>query len=306
MGEIETIKETTAAVKADVPPGMNVLAGAFELAPRGARKYDWRDPYHVALSLTWPKFICLFIVLDLAINLIFATLYFLQPGSIANAKPGSLADCFFFSMETLATVGYGVMAPATLYAHSIASTEILTGMAFMAIMTGLTFVRFSRPKARILYAKNPVIGHFNGKPTLMVRIANGRATRLTDATAQLGALINEWTLEGQFYRRIIDLPLNRSRIPLFGLTWTLRHEIDEASPFFGLDPVKIRELVVRLFLSIEARDPNLAAQVYDVKDYGVDEILYGYRYADAVGIDKDGHTVADLTRISWTEKEAAN
>lgn len=302
MGETETVKETKA--DSSVAPRMNVAPGAFELAPRGARKYDWRDPYHVALSLTWPKFIGLFILLDLAINLLFATAYFLQPGSIANAKPGSLADCFFFSMETLATVGYGVMAPATLYAHSIASTEILTGMAFMAIMTGLTFVRFSRPKARILYAKNPVIGRFNGKPTLMIRIANGRATRLTDATARLGALINEWTLEGQFFRRIVDLPLNRSRIPLFGLTWTLRHDIDAASPFFGLDQAKTRELVTRLFLSIEARDPNLAAQVYDVKDYGVDEILYGYCYADAVGIDKDGHTVADLTRISWTDKQA--
>lgn len=302
MTEIETEQADREKEKSDAQLGMSVLSGAFQL--RGAPKYDWHDPYHVALSLTWPRFICLFVALDLSLNLLFATAYFLQPGSIANARPGSLADCFFFSMETLATVGYGVMAPATLYAHIVASTEILTGMAFMAIMTGLTFVRFSRPKAHILYADHPVIGRFNGKPTLMIRIANGRQSRLTDATARLGALVNEWTLEGQFFRRIVDLPLIRSRIPLFGVTWTLRHEIDETSPFFGCDQKKVNELVVRLFLSIEARDPNLAAQVYDVRDYAAEDILYGYRYVDAVGIDQNGRTVADLTRISWTAKEA--
>ena len=215
--------------KGEASPGMSVRSGAFELTPRGARRYDWRDPYHVALSFSWPMFICVFVVLDLTLNLIFALAYFAQPGSIANSHPGSLADCFFFSLETLATVGYGVMAPATLYGHLVASTEILCGMAFMAIMTGLVFVRFSRPHARILYAANPVVGRFNGKPTLMVRIGNGRGLPLTDATARLGALVNEWTSEGQFYRRIVDLNLNRTHIPLFALTWTLRHEIDEAS-----------------------------------------------------------------------------
>jgi inward rectifier potassium channel len=289
--------------KGEASPGMSVRSGAFELTPRGARRYDWRDPYHVALSLTWPKFICLFVALDLTLNLIFALAYFAQPGSIANAHPGSLADCFFFSLETLATVGYGVMAPATLYGHLIASTEILCGMAFMAIMTGLVFVRFSRPHARILYAANPVVGRFNGKPTLMIRIGNGRGLPLTDATARLGALVNEWTSEGQFYRRIIDLTLNRTHIPLFALTWTLRHEIDEASPLHGCDQAKINDFIVRLFLSVEARDPALAARVYDMKDYGPDDILFGRRYADALGIDKSGRTVADLTRISWTQPD---
>ncbi len=194
---------------------MPIRSGAFELTPRGARKYDWRDPYHMALSLSWPRFICLFVALDLAINIIFALAYLAQPGAIANARPGSLADAFFFSLETLATVGYGVMAPANLYGHVVSSIEIICGMAFMAIMTGLVFVRFSRPRARIVYAEHPVVGHFNGRPTLMIRIGNGRAHGLTDAMARLSVLVNEWTLEGQFFRRIIDLRLVRPRIPLF-------------------------------------------------------------------------------------------
>jgi inward rectifier potassium channel len=288
-------------VKAQRSPGMKVFSGAFEL--RGARRLDWRDPYHLALALSWPRFICLFLILDLTLNLIFACAYLAVPGAIANAHPGSLADAFFFSLETLATVGYGVMAPATLYGHIVASTEILCGMAFMAIMTGLVFVRFSRPRARIIYADNPVIGRFNGKPTLMIRIANGREHRLTDATAQLGVLVNEWSQEGHFFRRIVDLRLVRSRLPLFALTWTLMHEIDETSPLHGLDAKDLGDAIVRLFLSIEARDPALAARVYDIRDYGPEAIFHGHRYVDAVAIDASGRTIADLTRISWTEPE---
>ena len=284
--------------------GMPILSGAFELIPRGARKYDWRDPYHIALALSWPKFICLLFGVDLAINVVFALAYLAQPGCIANARPGSLSDSFFFSLETLATVGYGVMSPATLYGHVVASTEIICGMAFMAIMTGLVFVRFSRPRARILYAAHPVISRFNGRPTLMIRIGNGRAHALTDAVARLSVLVNEWTLEGQFFRRIVDLRLARSRIPLFRLTWTLMHEIDETSPFHGCDAAKLGETIARIFVSIEARDPALAARVYDIKDYGPGDILFDRRYVDAVGIDKAGRTIADLTRISWTEPEA--
>ncbi|MHB8886265.1 MAG: ion channel [Methylovirgula sp.] len=287
----------------DTAHSMPVHSGAFELTLRGARKYDWRDPYHMALALSWPGFICLFLGLDLAINIVFASAYLAQPGCIAHARPGSLSDSFFFSLETLATVGYGVMAPATLYGHIVASTEIICGMAFMAIMTGLVFVRFSRPRARFLYAAHPVIGRFNGQPTLMIRIGNGRAHRLTDATARLSALVNEWSQEGQFFRRIIDLQLVRPSFPLFSLTWTLMHKIDETSPLYGCDPAKLQEKIVRIFLSVEARDPALAARVYDIKDYAQSDILFGHRYVDAVAIDKAGRTTADLRRLSWTEPE---
>jgi len=98
----------------------------------GIRRFDLRDPYHVTVSLSWPSFILTMISLWLAINLVFALLYVLSPGDVANARPGSFSDVFFFSIETLATVGYGVMAPATLYGHIVSATEIVTGTAFTA------------------------------------------------------------------------------------------------------------------------------------------------------------------------------
>lgn len=283
---------------------MRVQMGAFEIRKRGAARFDLRDPYHLALSLSWPQFALAFLALNLAINLLFATLYLLQPGCIANARPGAFADAFFFSMETLATVGYGVMAPATLYGHSVAAAEIISGIAFTAIMTGLTFVRFSRAKAKILYADKAVVATYNGRPTLMIRIANGRFGMLVEATAEVGALIGEHSHEGQFFRRIHDMRLTRSRLHLFPLTWTLMHEIDQKSPLHGIGPERLAGMDFRLFVAVKARDYVLAADVYDARTYTAADIAFGMRYADAVSIDAQGRTVADLGRLSLIEPDA--
>lgn len=282
---------------------MQLRAGAYELGKQGAVRFDWRDPYHIAVGLTWPRFLVVMIGLDLALNAVFAALYWAVPGCLVNARPGSFPDAFFFSLETLATVGYGVMAPATVYGHLIASIEILTGMMFTALATGLTFVRFSRPRAKILYAPRAVVARHDGRPTLMVRIANGRTSLLVDGAARLYALIAERTAEGEYFRRIHELPLARARIPVFGLTWTLMHELTLASPLSGFDPARLREKEVRLFLAVTARDPTLAAEVHDIHDYGVDDIAFGMRYVEAVSIDAAGRPIADLRRVGDLEPE---
>ena len=139
---------------------------------------------------------------------------------MAHARPDSFSDAFFFSIETLATVGYGNMYPATLHGHMVASIEIVCGLAFTAILTGLTFVRFSRPQAKLIFAANPVVAMHNGKPTLMVRIGNGRATTLADAKAQLNVLLTETTTKGRVFHRAQELQLERVHIPIFPLFWT--------------------------------------------------------------------------------------
>lgn len=282
---------------------MQLRAKAYELGKLGAVRFDWRDPYHIAVGLSWPRFLVLVIGLDLAINVGFATLYWAVPGCLANARPGSFGDAFFFSLETLATVGYGVMAPATVYGHAVASAEILCGLIFTALATGLTFVRFSRPRANILYADRAVVTRHNGRPTLMMRIANGRTTLLVDGVARLYALVAERTEEGQFYRRIHELALVRTRIPIFGLTWTLMHVLDEASPLAGYDPARLQAEEVRLFLAVTVRDPTLAAEVHDMHDYGAEDVVFGMRYAEAVTVDAAGRPVADLGRIGDIEPE---
>jgi inward rectifier potassium channel len=139
---------------------------------------------------------------------------------VGNARPNSFSDVFFFSIETVATVGYGEMYPATLYGHVVAAIEIICGLAFTAILTGLTFVRFSRPRAKLVFAANPVVAMHNSKPTLMVRIGNGRPAILADAAAKLNVLLSETTTEGKRFRRAQELRLERTHIPVFPFYWS--------------------------------------------------------------------------------------
>ena len=131
--------------------------GSYQFKKKGVSRFDLRDPYHLAIALTWPQFLITLLALYLAVTFVFAALFWLVPGSVANARPDSFADVVFFSIETLATVGYGEMYPATPYGHVVASVEIVCGLAFTAILTGLTFVRFSRPRANLVFAANPVV-----------------------------------------------------------------------------------------------------------------------------------------------------
>src|ERR1700724_3417159 len=179
------------------------------------------------------------------------------------------------------------MAPATLYGHVISAIETVCGMVFTAIMTGLLFVRFSKPRPKILFADQAVVTSHNCSPTLMVRVANGRMTLLTNATVRMGVLLFEESAEGHSLRRLHDLPLSNTSLPLFALTWTVMHEIDEESPLAGHDAERLEEGDARLFLSIEAGDHAIGALVHDMRIYTAAEVLFGMHYAEAVMVDVD-------------------
>src|ERR1700739_1012397 len=202
-------------------------ASSVEIVKRGIARYDFSDPYHIAIEMSWKEFALAFIGLELSINIVFALLYLASPGCIANMRPVSFSDAFFFSIETLATVGYGTMAPATFYGHAVSAIEIVCGLVFTAIMTGLLFVRFSKPRPRILFADQAVVTSHNCAPTLMVRIANGRMTLLTNAVVRLGVVLFEESAESRSLRRVNDLTLSNATLSLFPLTWTVMHEINE-------------------------------------------------------------------------------
>jgi inward rectifier potassium channel len=283
-----------------------VRLGSFEFEKKGVSRFDMRDPYRLAVTLTWPQFLAALLALYLAVNVVFATLFWLVPGSVANARPHSFADAYFFSIETAATVGYGEMYPATAYGRVVAATEIPCGLAFTAILTGLTFVRFSRPRAKLVFAASPVVAMHNGKPTLMVRIGNGRAAVLTDGTATLNVFFLDTTAEGRSFRRAQELRLERAHIPIFTIFWTLMHVLDEQSPLHGYDSARAIEADARVFVTLEARDPTLATVVQDVRYYAPQDIRFGMRYADTVSFGRDGTPVADLRRIGAMEPDVGD
>ena len=293
-----------------------VRLGYYEFEKKGVSRLDLHDPYHLAVALSWPQFLATLLMIHVLVNVVFATLFWLIPGSVANARPRNFGDVFFFSIETLATVGYGEMYPTTLYGHVIAAAEIVCGLGFTAIVTGLTFVRFSRPRAKLIFASNPVVAMHNGMPALMLRIGNGRLAVLLDAVATLNVLLSSTSSEGKALRRAQELRLERAHLPVFPLTWTLIHVLDEQSPLRGYDMARAIAARAQLFVTIEARDTTLAALVCDIYNYEAEDIRFGMRYADAVTVAGDGTPVADLTKIGalepdsgehlesgWTERE---
>src|SRR6202451_2063425 len=176
---------------------------------RGAPGGFWTDLYHRSMMVYWPVFFGTAAAIFIILNIVFAALFYLGDQPIANVAKDLPLSLFYFSIETLATVGYGDMHPQTDYGHFIATVEIFTGMCFLAVMTGLIFARFSRPRARFLFAENPVVAVHQRQPTLMIRVANARNNTISQATARLWFFRLEKTIEGHQFRRYYELLLDR-------------------------------------------------------------------------------------------------
>jgi inward rectifier potassium channel len=271
--------------------------GNVRIRKNGSRWSGFNDPYHWILGRSWPQFFSLVITYFVTVNLVFAGVFYLVDGSVANARPGSFADLFFFSVETLATVGYGEMAPNSFYGHVVAAIEILFGMMSLAIVTGLIFVRFSKPTSRMLFSDRVVIRDFDGSRMLMLRVANERHNRIVEANASLGMVRAETTSDGEALVRIHDLPLIRHHSPVFALTWTLMHRIDESSPLFGWSHERLQQQRARIIASITGHDETMAAPVHALHDYAADQIAFEHRFADIISTGEDGERVIDLTRF---------
>jgi inward rectifier potassium channel len=281
--------------------------GTSELIKLGTKRYDLNDPYHLAITMRWRDFFAACLAIDLALNLVFAVLYDLVPHCVANIRPGSLSDAFFFSIETLATVGYGVMAPSSTYGHVVASVELTCGLAFTALFTGLTFVRFSRITAKIIFAKTAVVARHGGLPTLMIRTGYERAGSLADAEARVTFMRLIQTAEGQTYRQSDELKLIRNRLALMVLSWTLMHEIDAESPLLGFTQESLAASDARLIVTMRARNHAAGAEVFDLAIYNPAEVLFGMSYQDMVHRDETtGRIHADLRKLDLVEPDVGS
>src|SRR5213082_287654 len=167
----------------------------------------WADISHRSMTASWLSFIAGAALVFVAFNAIFALFYWIADQPISNVPGGAYIDYLYFSIETLSTAGYGDMHPQTHYGHFVAAVELFTGIFSMSLMTGLIFARFSRPSARLIFARHPLIGSHDGKRTLMIRFANARHNAITNATARLWMLIAVTTAEGRDIRRFAELRL---------------------------------------------------------------------------------------------------
>jgi inward rectifier potassium channel len=286
------------------PHHIRIRSGQFELVKLNAKKFDLRDTYHLILNLNWPGFAILVFGLYLLVNFVFAALYMLNPHAVAEMAPGSFFDAFFFSVETLATVGYGHMYPETFYGHLIAMLEIMVGMFGLAVITGLIFVRFSRPTARIHFSKVAVIAPFDGVPNLMIRLANLRHQAMVEPEFRMIMARNTLSAEGDEVRRFRSLKLEFDHLISFPAVLTVRHQIDETSPLFGMTPEDFRRQDIRVVASIVGVDSVIVAPVQSLWDYNYDQIEWNRRFVEIYDQNEEGQWTVDYGRIDETEDMA--
>jgi inward rectifier potassium channel len=280
---------------------ISTRAGRTEFLKINAAVGGWRDNYHWVLSLSWPRFALFLVVSYIVINLFFATLYVIGDGCIADMTPGSFPQAFFFSVETLATVGYGHNYPATLYGHIIVTLEIFLGMIWIAVITGLIFVRFARPTARILFSDSLAFAPFDGRLSLMYRVANLRHTSMAEAEFRLLYSRDERVKEGDDIRRFYELKVYPERMISFPAAMIIRHTIDESSPLFGATPESLEKEDAFFVASTLALELVMAASVQSGRDYSWDEIRFGERFVDVYTELEDGRLTVDYGRLHETE-----
>jgi inward rectifier potassium channel len=275
--------------------------GERQIVTQGLPRRRWQDLYHLFMTASWPVLFGRFAVLFVLFNLVFATLYRLVPGGIANLNPPGYWGYFFFSVETLATVGYGDMHPQTLFAHVLAAIEIFIGMMSVGLIAGIMFARFSRPFARFLFADRVVIRPMDGVPTLMLRAANARQNVIMEAHAELRLIRDERTVEGLPIRRIYDLPLRRSQHPIFAFGWTLLHVIDEKSPLYGESEQSLMMSRTNLLLSVAGTDESTGQTLMARKHYTATAMRWNHTFADILTVGADGIDRFDYTKFHVIE-----
>lgn len=276
---------------------VRISLGDITAVKLGMDRYNLRDPYYLVLTVSWPVFFGLTVSFYLTANLLFALAYLAVPGCINNARPGVFVDHFFFSIETLATVGYGVMSPANIYGHAVASTEIIFGLMSMAVITGLVFTRFSRPRPRLLFSKVAVVGPYERHPALMLRVVNERHGAVAEASARVTLLRRYQTASGKMLRRFHDLRLERPSTPVLNLSWSLIHHIDEDSPLWGLTAEDMAREDLLLLVSISGYDESISASVVARQTYSARHILFDHEFIDVMDQVPGGEVVLDMTRF---------
>jgi inward rectifier potassium channel len=278
-----------------------VRFGDREIVAEGLRLNFWADISHRCMTASWPSFVGGAVAIFVIFNALFGLLYWLGDDPISNVTHSDYIDYLYFSIETLSTAGYGDMHPQTHYGHFIAAIELFTGIFSMSVMTGLIFSRFSRPSARLLFANNPTISAYEGKPTLTLRLANERHNFIANATARLWVFKNVVSPEGEFLRRFGELSLVKNEHPALALTWTLYHILDETSPLYNMSAEDMEAVNVAFIVSVSGYDAVAAQTIHARKSYDHSDIRFGQRYVDILESSDNKRVRIDYGKFHDTE-----
>ena len=258
-----------------------------------------KDLYFFLMEGSWFRTFSIVLGVFLTLNLLFAGLYLIDPTGISGTGPYLFWDAFCFSVQTMATIGYGALHPTSIFVNAVVIGEAALGLLFTALVTGLVFAKASRPKASVLFSKVLTISTRFGVPTLSFRVGNARGNDVVDAQITVSLLIDEITPEGEHIRRIHDLKLSRNRTPFFAFTWSIMHSIDEQSPLYGLD------LDNPQFISIMAvligHDGTYGQTIYARHMYTPFDLKNNHRFVDIMQQRPDGQLIIDFRHFHDTK-----
>jgi len=258
------------------------------------------DAYHFLRTASWTRITLLFFALFLVVNLLFAAILYLGGAEIMNAH--GFLDDFWFSVQTLATIGYGYLAPADALSNAVVTVESFVGISLTAVITGVFFARFATPYAKVIFSRVAIIGDHDGKRTLMFRMANARSTAIVEATCHVYVTRDEVLAGGERMRRVYDLPLRRSTSPIFSMSWLATHTIDAQSPITGLTPETLAASNLNIIVTFQGTDDRLAATVHTRYAYNAGDIVFDHRFADIFLTDSQtGARYLDFAQFDITE-----
>ena len=266
---------------------------AYNIHVVGAPAPGFRDLYHALLRVPWWATLAVIVGGYLLLNGIFAVLYF-WTGGIEHARPDSIIDAFFFSVQTMGTIGYGTMYPATAAAHVLVVVESVTSLVVTALATGLVFARFSQTRTRLVFSSRVAIGPLDGVPTLMLRVGNERHGNIVDTQFRLTFTRTIKTAEGVIMYRLEELPLVRSRAPALSRSWNVMHQIVDGSPLHGYDARKFAELDGELQIEVAGVDDTSLQPVHARYTWFAGSVAWSARLADVLSETPDGDVILDL------------
>ena len=251
---------------------------------RGHKRQRFSDTYAQLMDANWAKLIVIFISVFLCINTAFALAYFaladLWPGEgITHARHGEFLDYFFFSVQTLATIGYGGMSPQGIVANVLVTLEAVTGFSFYALMTGLVFSKFSRPTALVTFSERAVVNNEMGDRHFSLRMINDRGNRIVDAVATMVMMRDDVLPDGSIMRRYYDMSLVRSKVPVMQLSWSLLHRIDETSPLYGATHESLEAANAEIIVSMTGMDESMSSTIHTRFSYIADDIHFDRSFA---------------------------
>ncbi len=268
--------------------------GQEEVEVIGVSRRVGRDIYHFFLRAPWWVDIGILSTVFVLANLLFAVAFHVT-GGVANAH--GFVDEFFYSVETMGTIGYGEMYPTTRAAHALVTIEALAQIFLLAVTTGLVFAKFSIPRARVQFARHPTIGPYDGVPTLMFRVGNERDSRLLEAVLRVVLIRTETNREGVTLYRMYDLKLERDRSPALSRSWTVLHKIDRTSLLHGQTPESLERQEVEFVLTLQGTDELSVQQLHAQTRYEAKDVRWGARHADMLSERPDGKLRLDMRRF---------